>query len=294
MCFLKGRGYVARVDYVVGMDPDSLDFLSPPPDFLQLKCPICLELLLESPNLFTCCGNHICGSCVKNLDETRPCPICKALIYDKVCNKSHQRAVASLKVRCLNKEKGCQWTGEVKQVQTHLSQNNGNCQYQLYNCKYKCGENFFRSSLIDHETKKCIKRQTECQYCNKYRSTYEDVTSEHSKVCPLYPVLCPNDCGNNIKRIELDTHTSTHCPQRKVNCEFVVIGCKWSDKEEQLGQHLEEKWREHIALALSHSAEEVTGLQRTVTKLSERVDSLELQSLVRSPLPTKDYSEDYF
>ena len=92
---------------------------------------------------------------------------------------------------------------------------------------------------------------------------------------------------NDIKRIELDTHTSIHCPQRKVNCEFVVIGCKWSDKEEQLGQHLEEKWREHIALALSHSAEEVTGLQRTVTKLSERVDSLELQSLVRSP-------EDYF
>ena len=184
-----------------GMDPDSepdsLDFLSRPPDFLQLKCPICLELLLELPNLFTCCGNHICGSCVKNLDETRPCPTCKALIYDKVCNKSHQKAVASLKARCLNKEKGCMPVD--RGGETSLSQNNGYlngyCQYEPYDCKYKCGENFFRSSLIDHETNKCIKRQIECQYCNKYCSTYEDVSGVHYKVCPLYPVLCPNDCG---------------------------------------------------------------------------------------------------
>ena len=280
------------------MDPDALDFLSPPPDFLQLKCPICLELL-ESPYLFTCCGNHICGTCITSLEGCGPCPMCKACIYDKVLNKSQQRAASSLKVRCLNNKKGCEWTGEIKQLKTHLTQSNGNCQYELYDCKYNCGESFLRSSLTDHETNKCIKRQIECQYCNKYHSTYEDVTSIHYEVCPLYPVLCPNDCGNNVKRIELDTHTSTHCPRRKVNCEFVGIGCKWSDREEQLGQHLEEKWREHIALAMSHSAVEIAELQRTVTKLSMRVEILELQAgaldspvVAKKRLPLEDLSVD--
>ena len=74
--------------------PDSLDFLSPPLDFLQLKCPICLELLLESPIFFTCCGNHVCGSCIKNSTKDHV-PYVKhyIYIYDKVCNKSDQRAV---------------------------------------------------------------------------------------------------------------------------------------------------------------------------------------------------------
>ena len=225
--------------------------------------------------------------------------MCKECMYERVPDKGYQRAVASLKIRCLNKEKGCQWTGEVKQVPTHLSQSNGNCQYEPYDCKYNCGESFLRSSLTDHETNRCIKREIECQYCKKYHSTYEDVTSMHYEVCLLYPVLCPNDCGNNIKRIELDTHMSTHCPQRKVNCEFVGIGCKWSDKEERLGQHLEEKWREHIALAMSHSAEEIAELQRKITKLSERVNSLELQAgaldspvVAKKRLPSEDSSVD--
>ena len=60
--------------------PDSLDFLSPPSDFLQLKCPICLELLLESPIFFTCCGNHVCGSCIKNSTKDHV-PYVKHYIY---------------------------------------------------------------------------------------------------------------------------------------------------------------------------------------------------------------------
>ena len=255
------------------LDPDALDFLSPPPEYLQLKCPICFELLLESPNLVSCCGNHVCGACIKTLGR-QPCPICKALIYERVLNKGHQRAVASLKVRCLNKEKGCQWTGEVKQVQSHLSQNDGNCQYQLYDCKYKCGKNLFRSPLTDHENNGCVKRPIICRYCNKYHSTYEDVTSEHYKVCPLYPVLCPNHCGNNVKRIELDTHTSTHCPQRKVNCEFVGIGCKWFDSKGKLEAHLESNWRAHIAFAMSHSTDEINQLKKNVSKLNKEVEEL--------------------
>ncbi|XP_011403170.1 PREDICTED: TNF receptor-associated factor 2-like [Amphimedon queenslandica] len=262
------------------MDPDLLDFISSPPDYLQLKCPICLELLLESPNLFSCCGNHVCGGCVGNLKE-KACPMCKAIKYETLINKSHQRAITSLKIHCSNKEKGCKWTGEVKQLETHLSLTKGNCQYESYNCKHKCGSSHSRIALTSHENYSCTKRPIVCHFCKKYSSTFDEVTRVHHEVCSQYPVRCPNDCGASVKRIVLDTHVSTNCPQRKVQCEFVGIGCKWFDKERQLPKHLEENWREHIAFAMSvmsHSAKEVGELRHQVTELQERMTKLELES----------------
>ena len=275
-------GKVGDIHVIEFMDADSLDFLSSPPDYLQLKCPICLELLLESPNLFGCCGNHVCGGCVGSL-KGKACPMCKAIKYETLINKSHQRAISSLEIRCSNKEKGCKWTGEVKQLETHLSLTKGNCQYESYDCKYKCGSSLFRNALINHESYFCSKRPTTCQFCKKYNSTFDEVTKVHFGVCSEYPVRCPNDCGASVKRIVLDNHVSTHCPQRKVQCEFAGIGCKWFDKERQLGKHLEEKWREHIAFAMSvmsHSAKEVAELKHQVTELRERMTKLELESLV--------------
>uniref|UniRef100_A0A1X7V5E7 RING-type domain-containing protein n=1 Tax=Amphimedon queenslandica TaxID=400682 RepID=A0A1X7V5E7_AMPQE len=267
---------------VDSLDSYELDFASPPPEYLQLKCPICLEMLLDSSYLVSCCGNHICGTCIQSLSNAKtterataflllrpslikPCPLCKSTTYEKVIDKGHQRAVNSLKVYCSNKGKGCNWTGEVKQLLDHLSLDNGDCQHQAYDCKYKCGQKFFRSCLVDHQIS---------QFCKKYSSTYEEVTTIHYGVCSQYSVRCPNDCGASVKRIVLDTHVSTHCPQRKVQCEFSGIGCKWLDSIGKLKAHLEEKWREHIALAMSHSTSEIKELKGNVNTLNNKVEEL--------------------
>uniref|UniRef100_A0A1X7ST54 TRAF-type domain-containing protein n=1 Tax=Amphimedon queenslandica TaxID=400682 RepID=A0A1X7ST54_AMPQE len=175
-------------------------------------------MLLDSSYLVSCCGNHICGNCIQSLSTSaafrvlrptlgqKPCPLCKSTTYEKVIDKGHQRAVNSLKVYCSNKGKGCNWTGEVKQLLNHLSLDNGDCQHQAYDCKYKCGQKFFRSCLVDHQISGCIKRPIICQFCKKYSSTYEEVTTIHYGVCSQYPIRCPNNCGASVKRIVLDTH----------------------------------------------------------------------------------------
>ena len=269
------------------LDTDELDFVSPPPEYLQLKCPICLEMLLDSSYLVSCCGNHICGNCIQSLSTKptafcvlgpslgqKPCPLCKSNTYEKVIDKGHQRAINSLKVYCSNKGKGCNWTGEVKQLLSHLLLDGGDCHHQAYDCKYKCGQKFFRLFLVDHQLSGCIKRPIICQFCKKYSSTCEEVTTIHYGVCSEYPVRCPNDCGASVKRIVLDNHVSTHCPQRKVQCEFASIGCKWFDSIGKLEAHLEEKWREHIAFAMSHSTSEIKELKENVSTLNNKVEEL--------------------
>ena len=66
---------INRRVFSMDIDVEMLIFLTTPPDYLHLKCPICLELLLDDPYLVSCCGQHFCGRCI-----TKPsllcCPLC--------------------------------------------------------------------------------------------------------------------------------------------------------------------------------------------------------------------------
>ena len=125
---------------------DLLKFVTPPPDCLQLKCPICLELLVDDPYLVSCCGNHLCGKCIKNI-LCQPCPLCKSVSLQKVPDKGFQRALSSLSVFCLHKEQGCVWRGGLKQLRQHLCRE-GDFEYIELTCKHDgCGVVFFSISV---------------------------------------------------------------------------------------------------------------------------------------------------
>lgn len=147
------------------IDPDVLEFIDSVPDYLHLKCPVCLGLLLpDAPRLFTCCGNHFCQTCVFEIysrspkQTLTPCPICSESIFQYVPDKNHQRALKSLKVLCTKKQSGCEWVGELGSLIVHLSRE-GDCKHVVFDCVNKCGAQLCRSEIYKHEVQ-CLKKST--------------------------------------------------------------------------------------------------------------------------------------
>ena len=148
------------------IDPESLEFDCPLPDYFNLACPICLGLLLpDEPRLVTCCGKHFCRSCIESVspnDEEgiKRCPLCKADKFQSVPDKNHLRALKALKVLCTQSKSGCTWKGELGDLMRHLSRE-GDCEYVMFDC-IKCGVKRLRSEMLKHE-------QLQCDLCPKLR-----------------------------------------------------------------------------------------------------------------------------
>ena len=93
------------------------DFIErPSKDFF---CPVTFELLL-TPHLTACCGNYLSERAVKRLkQEGKPCPLCKEPELATMLDKRHVRRVREVRVRCPHTARGCEWVGEVGQLNSH-------------------------------------------------------------------------------------------------------------------------------------------------------------------------------
>ena len=98
---------------------------------LEHSCPVCTGLLTEP--FLTSCGHLVCGACRDKLLTTskNDCPVCRETngLSDARLDKRFQREVNSLKVRCQHHDEGCEWVGEVRDLQKHLDPEKGNCSY---------------------------------------------------------------------------------------------------------------------------------------------------------------------
>ena len=97
------------------------EFCDQPPQVLQCKCPICL-LVLREPYQATCCGKSFCKECVEQV-KTRDgrCPTCKTENFFSYPNKGLQQSLYDFQVYCTHKSKGCEWTGELRELDNHLN-----------------------------------------------------------------------------------------------------------------------------------------------------------------------------
>ena len=250
------------------MDVDDLLFLTPPPDYLHLKCPVCYEMLLTDPYLVNCCGNHYCGRCITSLSK-QACPLCKTTMFQSIVDKNHSRALSSLKVYCTKKEKGCTWEGELGKLMEHTSID-GDCEYIEVPCTHQCGVIMVRSLLKNHEESICNKRPTTCQYCNQYVSTWEDVTTKHYNQCPEVELLCVNECGESIKRKNLSKH-STACPFKIVKCEYMHCGCKWTGRQKDSMNHMETASIDHSRMLPIYFTKQLQKQQEISNSLSKEL-----------------------
>ena len=131
------------------------DFVEPPPE--SLMCTVCL-LPFRDPNIPSCCGHKGCASCLGRIKAAgQPCPVCQQP-FDTFLDKYFQRKVLDLRVFCSKKGEGCEWEGELRDLETHSRRD---CEHVEEGCRYGCGGHYQRRLLRDHETDDCPQRPPE-------------------------------------------------------------------------------------------------------------------------------------
>uniref|UniRef100_A0A1X7SYF0 TRAF-type domain-containing protein n=1 Tax=Amphimedon queenslandica TaxID=400682 RepID=A0A1X7SYF0_AMPQE len=209
-------------------------------------------------------------------------------------NKGLLRIINGLEVYCSNKEKGCQWKGELKNMSTHLNKGKreGECQYEEVKCQYEeCQERKQRRYLKDHD-KECPQRPFGCLYCRS-KGTFLSITKDHYEKCLLYPVTCPNICvSTNMPRGSLTAHVNRECPLEPVDCVFSWAGC--NDKPLRKDVHVHTADTKHmtlLAVACGQLKKENEQIEEAVDKLkseNERVTK-EVETLKIENALLKDY-----
>ena len=150
----------------------------------------------------------------------------------------------------MDRKSGCDWTGELGELDRHLNLN-PELGRQLIGCDFAdvacthCCERFQRRHVHAHQTDSCPQRPFSCDYCDDYISAYEDVVSNHWSVCRCYPVPCPNNCGVNPERQNVETHVNTECP---LTCDFRYTGCEVQLTRKDMLTHVAENLTTHTSL----------------------------------------------
>ncbi len=157
-------------------------FVSSVPE--ELKCGLCKKVARE-PSLTSCCGEHFCKLCIEQvIQDKKPCPSCEEIEFATFTNKCDHKKILALVVRCAMKDRGCDWTDTLEQLDAHLDANSDNCQYVDVNCPNECEQPVQKRHLPTHLAKQCTKRDFFCQYCN-FKATYEVVCNDHWPQCPF-------------------------------------------------------------------------------------------------------------
>ena len=255
------------------------EFVEKPPKIVQSGCPICLQIIRE-PHQADCCGYAFCRVCIKRVKaDDKPCPCCKAEKFDKFEDKRLKQILYKFKVYCANKEQGCQWVGELSQLDNHLN-SNPTQEKQLEGCKFtliKCihGSGLVqRSNIHVHQSLQCSKRPFSCEYCKDFDSTYEDVITNHWLECSYYPIQCTNRCGKTTERQQLNAHISSDCPLTVVDCEFSHVGCEVKLPRKHMAAHLMENVAMHLSLQAANYKHMVNQLKKENEELKQEVARL--------------------
>ena len=91
------------------------------PKPFQTECPICL-LLLREPYQATCCEKSFCKECIEQAQSNnQTCPTCNDRDFNLFHNKVLQQSVYDFQVDCSHKSKGCEWIGELRELDKHLN-----------------------------------------------------------------------------------------------------------------------------------------------------------------------------
>ena len=259
------------------------EFVEKPPEYLQSSCPICL-LILREPYQVTCCGKSFCRACIQKLKtRNKPCPTCNQENFTDYSNLGLQQPLYSFKVYCSNKDEGCDWQGELGQLDKHLNLNPDKdkqemgCTYTRVKCLH-CSELYQRCLIKCHQTSECLLRPFSCEMCKEFKSTYDDVSKNHAPSCKCRPVECPNTCGNTIPHQDLEEHLSSVCPLSIVECEFSHAGCDVKMYRKDFPFHLSESMVTHMSLLARENKRQDSEISSQHSQITQLVRENENQS----------------
>ena len=236
----------------------------PASDLVQANCPVCL-LVLREPQLVSCCGYSYCQSCIQRVQaDQNLCPTCNEQ-FTTFPNKGLKRALYGQKVYCVHHKLGCEWEGELGELDRHLNLQPPpeklleGCQFSEVECTL-CLQPFQRHYLQAHQSDDCPKRPFACQHCNQHEATFEEVTQSHWPVCPSFPLTCPNNCDLVLQRQELEQHVRYDCLLTPVYCDFYMSGCGEVLPRRDMPSHITTNIAGHLSLLEEHMRTHPAGV----------------------------------
>ena len=245
--------------------------VSSPPD-ANLVCKIC-RLPSRNPHMTLCCGHVFCLSCISKV-EGSTCCICRATKrgqYKLYKNKQVERDVWSLQIYCPNKEKGCQWQGELNSItECHLKPAGGvdGCPYEDVKCTNGCGKMIQRHHFTKHVRNECPCRVVKCNYCHR-DGKHSFIDGQHQRQCPKLLLSCPNNCGTErICQSEMREHRN-RCPLETIQCRYYSQGCKEKMARKDQNAHDKRNLEKHLALTTQALATQMSITQELATLRSD-------------------------
>ena len=248
------------------------EFVDPVPD--ECTCPICI-LVQRDAQQVTCCGKIYCKSCLEELKKKAnkfECPQCRSSLdeeYKFFPDKNTISKIKHIRIRCTNKERGCQWVGHLKDLDTvHLPK----CLNEIIECTNEersgvCGAKIQRCDIRVHMTEQCQWRIVKCPHCNK-EGYHNVITGQHLERCRDLELPCGNNgCPKKIKRCLMTQHHD-ECPKQIIACQYSFAGCEKRFTRESTQDHNKVFIQYHLDTAMVH-------LNKTETRLEEALSCIE-------------------
>ena len=242
------------------------EFLGSVPDYLHCKA---CNLVARRLTLTSCCGESYCHACIADTQEQgNSCPACEEQDFSIFGHKKNQKQINSLLVCCSIKERGCDWSGTLEQLDTHLDPDQDNCQYVDTKCSLNCLMTIPKNKVEQHVAQHCAKRPYVCQHCN-FKATYEEVVDKHLPECKYVPLQCPNLCGVTFERDFMEDHMNM-CRLQEVGCEFSGVGCDGRFRREDQEEHSRQNSQKHLTLTAFLAVDTKEQLQQKLLEQDKK------------------------
>ncbi|XP_065902707.1 TNF receptor-associated factor 4-like [Dysidea avara] len=239
-------------------------------------CKICIHPCQDA-YLSGCCGHNFCKSCLDNTKRTTTCPFCQGKTFSTFPNVQADREIRSFSVMCTNKESGCEWQGELNDINYHLENSDG-CLFEDVLCSNGCGKTLQRRYLTSHVETECPGRFVLCHLCY-ITGPRKFIEGEHEEECPKLTISCPNKCkAMGITREDMEAHRK-ECPLEMVQCEYHSMGCEERMLRKRKRNHEEEKMEEHLLMTkfkLAKTEDKLTYAEAKLTSTETRLSRLEV------------------
>ncbi|SPO27062.1 uncharacterized protein UTRI_10521_B [Ustilago trichophora] len=209
-----------------------------------LHCPICLGPFLD-PYASSLCSHTFCKHCITTAlsdslsvdGEDDPlvaaankrCPTCRTRVELSDFQPTAlliKNMVDTLRVRCPNAFKGCEYECERHLLRGHVS---SDCAYEYVDQNLNegkrcgCSAKVMRKDWASHGIV-CPKRKVSCPTCDAIMCA--DEMDGHAETCSPEPASCEY-CGLDTIKSRLSGHVADECEDAPVMCPHAGFGCDW-------------------------------------------------------------------
>ena len=223
-----------------------------------LLCSQCRGILREACTVVT--GEQSCSECIRKGETSLP-------------NLQVRSTVMELTCRCPLSQRGCEWSGELQECESHLN----TCCHLLMTCELGCGEVMARNLMEQHMSGACSLRKSKCEHCGVECKVSE--VNEHFGVCAGAVVECELGCGQSVRRDQMETHQREECDQQIVQCPFEKYGCGLGEvSRKSLRVHMTENREQHTDLRLREFEGVIDRQNKQIEYLTKKIVALENQN----------------